>query len=55
MTNKYWIGPDGGNFNTTANWSYSSGGPANATLPASGDSIIFDLDNYYTINSTGSM
>jgi hypothetical protein len=40
--NKYWIGNAGTNFNTASNWSTTSGGTANTTVPGSSDVAIFD-------------
>ena len=38
---RYWIGT-GGNWNDTSNWATSSGGTGGASVPDSGDLVIFD-------------
>ena len=40
--NRYWVAPADGNWNSAANWSASSGGSANASVPTSGNVAIFD-------------
>ncbi len=40
--NKFWIAASPGSFNVDANWSLSSGGPANTTAPGASDTINFD-------------
>lgn len=43
MANKYWIGGAAtANWGTNANWSLSSGGPANTTVPTTSDDAYFD-------------
>jgi hypothetical protein len=49
MATKYWRLSTGGTFSTASNWSTSSGGAANTTAPASGDTLIFDQASTYTI------
>lgn len=40
---RYWVGPVvGGNWNTTSNWSATSGGAAGATVPVSTDDVYLD-------------
>lgn len=39
---KFWIASGPGNFNDDANWSLTSGGPANTTAPGPSDSARFD-------------
>jgi lysophospholipase L1-like esterase len=41
-SSKFWIASGPGNFNDDANWSLSSGGPANTTAPGPSDSARFD-------------
>lgn len=38
---RYWIGGTG-NWNDTANWSYSSGGGGGVAVPTSSDDVYFD-------------
>ena len=52
MATKYWRLSTGGTFSTASNWSTSSGGAANTTTPASGDTLIFDQGSTYTITFT---
>jgi hypothetical protein len=41
--NRYWVGStDGANFNSSANWSTTSGGAGGASVPGSADVAIFD-------------
>lgn len=40
--NRFWVAPADGNWNSAANWSASSGGAANASIPTSGNTAIFD-------------
>ena len=43
---RYWVGGTGTWNNTsTTNWSYSSGGPSGADVPASIDNVIFDANS----------
>jgi hypothetical protein len=49
MATKYWRLTTGGTFITATNWSLSSGGPANTTAPAAGDTLIFDQASTYTV------
>ena len=49
MATKYWRLTTGGVFLTAANWSLSSGGPANTTAPTTGDTLIFDRASTYTV------
>jgi len=45
MPNRYWVAPATGNWNTTANWSATSGGTGGASVPGSGDAAIFNSGN----------
>ncbi|MFA4982509.1 MAG: hypothetical protein WC592_08610, partial [Candidatus Omnitrophota bacterium] len=38
----YWLGTTSTSWNTAANWSLSSGGPADGAVPTSTDDVIFD-------------
>ncbi len=40
--NRYWVGPNNGDFKTNANWSTLSGGTGGASYPQSADTAIFD-------------
>lgn len=53
----FWIGSAGGNWNTSGNWSNTSGGSSSGTTPATGDSICFDSanNNNSTLNTTRSI
>lgn len=54
----FWIGGGANaNWNTTDNWSNTSGGASSGTTPATGDSICFDNanNNNSTINATRSV
>lgn len=54
----FWIGGGANaNWNTTGNWSNTSGGASSGTTPATGDSICFDSANSAasTINATRSI
>lgn len=54
----FWIGGGANaNWNTTGNWSNTSGGASSGTTPATGDSICFDSANSgnSTINATRSI
>jgi hypothetical protein len=39
---RYWVASSAGNWNSSANWSETSGGAGGATVPESGDSAFFD-------------
>lgn len=39
---RYWIATTAGNWNNTSNWSASSGGGGGASVPGSGDQVIFN-------------
>jgi T5SS/PEP-CTERM-associated repeat protein len=47
--NRFWVNDLGGNFNTPANWSATSGGTSGASLPLAGYEAIFDLPETYNV------
>lgn len=49
MADRYWVGGTG-NWNDTANWSSSSGGPGGASVPTTGDNALFDQASTYTVS-----
>jgi len=53
MTTKYWRNAAGGAWATAGNWSLSSGGPANTTVPGAADDVIFDQNATYTVTFAG--
>jgi len=44
MADRYWVGGTG-NWNNTAMWSASSGGPSGASVPTSADNVFFDANS----------
>ncbi len=42
--NRYWISSSSSNWNSTANWSASSGGAGGASVPGSSDIVYFDAN-----------
>ena len=45
MANRYWVSGGTGNWNSTTNWSTTSGGLSGATVPSigvAGDDVFFD-------------
>lgn len=48
MANRYWVGGTG-SWNSTANWSASSGGASGASVPTTGDNAYFDQASTYTV------
>jgi hypothetical protein len=59
MANRYWVGGTG-NWSNTARWSATSGGAGGASVPGTGDAVIFDsssgggtstLDSNFTIQT----
>ncbi|MCK5102402.1 MAG: hypothetical protein KAR17_06290, partial [Cyclobacteriaceae bacterium] len=40
--NRYWVATTAGNWNNTANWSNSTGGAGDYSVPASGDNVVFN-------------
>ncbi|MCX6316892.1 MAG: T9SS type A sorting domain-containing protein [Bacteroidetes bacterium] len=47
---RYWVGGTSGNWNSTANWSATSGGTSGASVPGANDNVIFD--NGLTVSVT---
>ncbi|MBC8147028.1 MAG: hypothetical protein H8E98_03450, partial [Bacteroidetes bacterium] len=45
ISNRYWIGGTG-NWDDTAHWSYSSGGPGGACVPTPSDNVFFDVNSF---------
>ncbi len=39
---RYWVGGASGNWNSTGNWSASSGGASGASVPGANDNVVFD-------------
>jgi hypothetical protein len=52
MANRYWITTAGGLWNSTANWSTTSGGASGASVPGSSDSVFFDQAGTYSVTVT---
>ncbi len=48
--NLYWVGSSG-DWNDTAHWSYTSGGPGGACIPRSIDNVWFDANSFITGDS----
>jgi len=42
MANRYWVSGGTGNWNSTTNWSTTSGGVSGATVPGASDAALFD-------------
>lgn len=65
MANRFWVGGGTGNYNSTTNWSASSGGASGASVPTTVDDVFFDassgsgtaiinvLSNCRSLNLTG--
>jgi len=59
MANRYWVNGGTGNWNSTTNWSATSGGASGASVPGTSDDVTFDgagnsaslMTVGYTINS----
>jgi hypothetical protein len=45
MANRYWVTGGTGNWNSTTNWSTSSGGASGASVPGSSDAALFDASS----------
>lgn len=45
MANRYWVGGGTGNYNSTTNWSATSGGASGASVPTTVDAIFFDANS----------
>ena len=53
MANRYWVASSEANWTDTANWSATSGGSGDASVPGSSDNVYFDgngLGNCITVN-----
>lgn len=42
MADRYWVNGGTGNWNSTTNWSATSGGPSGASVPSTSDDVFFD-------------
>jgi hypothetical protein len=40
----YWVGPDNGSFDNSANWSATSGGAGGVGIPGASSNLVFDRD-----------
>ncbi len=47
---RYWVATTSSNWNNTANWSASSGGPGGASVPGFSDVVYFDANSTGTCN-----
>lgn len=45
MANRFWVTGGNGNWNSTTNWSASTGGASGASVPGSSDAAIFDASS----------
>ena len=45
MANRFWVGGGTGNYNSTTNWSASSGGASGASVPTTADDVFFDASS----------
>jgi hypothetical protein len=45
MANRFWVGGGTGNYNSTTNWSASSGGASGASVPTTVDAIFFNASS----------
>ena len=45
MANKYWVAGGNGNYNSTTNWSATSGGASGVTIPGTADDVFFDVNS----------
>jgi hypothetical protein len=45
MANRFWVTGGNGNWNSTTNWSTSTGGASGASVPSSSDAAIFDASS----------
>ena len=52
MAKRYWVATSGGNWQTTASWSTTSGGASGASIPNYNDDVIFDTNSITTGSST---
>src|ERR1043165_3785564 len=49
---KYWVGPSNGDWNNSANWALTNGGPGSAGVPTSADSVIFLSNALVNLNTS---
>lgn len=52
QSDRYWVGPSGGNWSANANWSLTSGGAGGAGSPTSAQNAIFDQDAVVTLDAS---
>ena len=45
MANRYWVSGGTGNYNSTTNWSATSGGASGATVPLTSDDVFFNASS----------
>ena len=45
MANKYWVAGGNGNYNSTTNWSATSGGASGVAIPGTADDVFFDVNS----------
>ena len=45
MANRYWVTGGDGNWNSTTNWSATSGGASGASVPGAADTATFDASS----------
>jgi hypothetical protein len=45
MANRFWVGGGTGNYNSTTNWSASSGGASGASVPTTVDDVFFNASS----------
>ena len=45
MADRYWVAGGTGNYNSTTNWSASSGGASGASVPTTADDVFFDANS----------
>jgi hypothetical protein len=50
MANRYWVGSGSQSWNSTANWSSTSGGPSGSSVPTAADDVFFDANSNIAIN-----
>lgn len=50
MAFRYWVATSGGNWNTTASWSATSGGASGASVPTRDDDVFFDANSITSAN-----
>src|SRR5947209_837489 len=47
---RFWVGPNNGNWNNSANWSATSGGAGGAGVPGASNDVIFNSDALVNID-----